>query len=178
MIEIIVKKGDLTREICDAIVNPANSYGMMGGGVALAIRNLGGEEIEKEAMENSPLLIGKAIATTAGNLPSRFVIHSPTMKKPAERGSLKNVEKATHAALECANNLSIKTVAFPGMGTGVGGIGKKAAAEIMIKTIKNFINNKESKKELSLNKIILIGFDDELANEFMRWKQKLKLETR
>ena len=164
MTEIIVKKGDITKERCDAIVNPANSYGLMGGGVALAIRNVGGSEIEKEALEKRPTPVGSAIATTAGRLPARFVIHSPTMKHPAEHIGLENVEKATHAALECAKELGLGSIAFPGMGTGVGGVRKEDAARVMVETIKKFIT--EMKPDME---IILIGFDDELTDAFRKY---------
>ncbi|MEA3254625.1 MAG: macro domain-containing protein [Candidatus Altiarchaeota archaeon] len=173
---IIVKTGDITREKCDAIVNPANSYGLMGGGVALAIRNVGGGVIEKDAVRKSPLPVGRAVATSAGDLPSKFVIHSPTMKSPTERIPLENVGEATYAALECANRLGVDSLAFPGMGTGVGGVKKKEAAEAMIKSIREFMGNKINNN--NLKKIILIGFDDELTNEFMTWNQKLNPEAR
>lgn len=159
--KIVVKKGDITKEKVDAIVNPANSFGMMGGGVAYAIKKAGGEEIEREAMEKSPIPVGEAISTTAGRLNSRIVIHSPTMKNPAERIGIENVEKATLAALRLASKLNIKSLAFPGMGTGVGGIRKRDAARAMIKTIKSFL-----RKDTTLREIILVGFDDELTQEF------------
>ena len=65
---ISVQKGDLTSIICDAIVNPANSYGYMGGGVAGAIKHIGGNEIEKEAVSQAPINVGSAVATTSGKL--------------------------------------------------------------------------------------------------------------
>ncbi len=162
MVEIIAKKGDITVERTDAIVNPANSYGVMGGGVAYAIKRVGGQEIEDEAVENSPILVGTAIATTAGKLPSKFVIHAPTMREPAMRISVENVKKATRAALECACKNKLKSIAFPGMGTGVGGVDKKEAANAMAETIKSFLKEKET----TLSNIILIGYDDELFKEF------------
>ena len=68
-VDIVVKKGDITREKCDAIVNPANSYGLMGGGVALTIRNVGGVK-KKEATEAKAETVKatKALTTTATKL--------------------------------------------------------------------------------------------------------------
>ncbi len=138
MVEILAKQGDITEEEVDAIVNPANSLGVMGGGVAWVIKRKGGEDIEEEAVKKAPISIGCAISTQGGNLPTKFVIHASTMEQPAMKISLENVKKATLAALECASNLKISTMAFPGMGTGVGGIKKKDAAQAMAMAIKNF----------------------------------------
>lgn len=167
---IIVKKGDITDEKCDAIVNPANSYGLMGGGVALAIKRAGDNIIEEEAVRKAPIPVGCAAATTAGKLNARYVIHAPTMTSPAERIDTGNVVCAVRAALVCAEQLAIESIAFPGMGTGVGGVRKEDAARVMIEEIGNFL--KES-KNTNLKKIILIGFDEELYNAFGRWKKRI-----
>ena len=135
---IVVKKGDLTQIVCDAIVNPANSYGYMGGGVAGAIKRVGGIEIEKEAISKAPIVVGKAVATTAGALPCRYVIHAPTMKRPAMKIDVENVKLATRAALEIGIKLNLKTIGIPGMGTGVGGVPADKAA----KAITTFWNVK------------------------------------
>lgn len=155
---IIAKKGDITEE-CDAIVNPANSSGLMGGGVALAIKIKGGEEIEREAINKAPIQVGKAIFTTSGKLKCKYVIHSPTMQKPAMKIPLENVRLATKAALELARKLKIKSIAFPGMGTGVGGIKAKDGARVMIEECKKF-------KGLDIR---LIAFDDELYKAFKNY---------
>jgi O-acetyl-ADP-ribose deacetylase (regulator of RNase III) len=157
---IIVKKGDITEEECDAIVNPANSLGYMGGGVALAIKLKGGKEIEEEAVRKAPIPLGKAIATKAGKLKCKFVIHSPTMQKPAEKIPLENVRLATRAALELAKELKIKSIAFPGMGTGVGGIKAEDAARVMIEECKKF-------EDLEIR---LVAFDEKLYQAFKKFE--------
>ena len=134
---IVVERGDLTQISCDAIVNPANSYGYMGGGVAGAIKRVGGIEIEKEAISKAPIDVGKAVATTAGTLPCQYVIHAPTMKQPAMRIGVDNVRDATRAALELGVELNLKTIAIPGMGTGVGGVPTDDAAEAIISIAKD-----------------------------------------
>ncbi len=153
---ITVKKGDITKEKCDAIVNPANSFGLMGGGVALAIKRKGGKIIEDQAIMKAPILVGKAVATSGGKLKCKYVIHAPTMFRPAQKIGIDNVRKATRAALECAKKMGLKTVALPGMGTGVGGVSYDDAAKAMIEEAKKF-------KEL---KIRLIGFNDKLVKAF------------
>jgi O-acetyl-ADP-ribose deacetylase (regulator of RNase III) len=153
---IILKKGDITEEECDAIVNPANSSGYMGGGVALAIKLKGGKEIEKEAIQKAPIKVGNAIATKAGKLKCKYVIHSPTMQKPGEKIPLENVKLATRAALRLARKLKIKSIAFPGMGTGVGGVKPEDAAKVMLKEFKKF-------EDLEIR---VIAFDEKLYNAF------------
>lgn len=156
---IIFKRGDITQEECDAIVNPANSLGIMGGGVALAIKIKGGEEIEKEARSKSPIKVGRAISTTSGKLKCKYVIHSPTMEKPAQKIPLENVRLATKAALELATKLKIKSIALPGMGTGVGGISQEDAAKAMIEECKKF-------EDLEIR---LMAFDERLYQAFKKF---------
>ena len=140
---IFVKQGDLTQIVCDAIVNPANSYGLMGGGVAGVIRRVGGREIEDEAVAKSPINVGEAIVTTAGKLPCRYVIHAPTMREPAMKIPVENVKLATVAAFKLALQINVKSIALPGMGTGVGGVSKDAAAEEIVSIAKEFENKFE-----------------------------------
>lgn len=158
---IQIEKSDITKFPCDAIVNPANSYGYMGGGVAGAIKRIGGRAIENEAIEQAPIPIGKAVNTTAGSLPCKYVIHAPTMKQPAMRISSENVEIATRAALKKASELDINTIAIPGIGTGVGGVPIDEAAKVMIKAAKEFENNFE--------KIFLICFNEDLVKAFQKY---------
>ena len=63
-LKVVVKAGDITREKVDAVVNPANSFGSMGGGCAQAIKAAGGEEIEKEAISKGPTPVGMAISVS------------------------------------------------------------------------------------------------------------------
>ena len=159
---IIVEKGDLTQIKCDAIVNPANSYGYMGGGVAGAIKRIGGPEIEKEAVSKGPTPVGKAVATTAGSLPCKYVIHAPTMKQPAMRIGIENVKLATNAALSLAVNLKIRSIAIPGMGTGVGGVGTGIAARAIVEIARKY--------EDKIEKIMLVDRNSEMIEEFEKYK--------
>ncbi|MEW5806950.1 MAG: macro domain-containing protein [Acidobacteriota bacterium] len=157
--KISVVKGDITEMEVDAIVNPANSYGWMGGGVAGAIKRKGGKEIEDEAIRKGPTPIGKAILTRAGALPCRHVIHAPTMEQPAGLTNLEKIRKATEAALICADQNELKTLAIPGMGTGVGMVPPEDAALVMLDVIR-----KHNAKILS--EVILVAFDDVLLKAF------------
>lgn len=158
---IVVKKGDLTKISCDAIVNPANSYGYMGGGVAGAIKHVGGEEIEKEAVSKAPIPLGTAIFTKAGKLSCKFVIHAPTMKQPAQRINVENVRFAICAALDLGEKLQLKSIAIPGMGTGVGGVDVNSAAEVIVDIVKKY----DSKFE----QIILIDRNDDMIVAFNKF---------
>jgi O-acetyl-ADP-ribose deacetylase (regulator of RNase III) len=158
---IVVELGDLTQITCDAIVNPANSFGYMGGGVAGAIKRIGGIEIEKEAIAKAPIPVGTAAFTTAGSLPCSFVIHAPTMEQPAMRIGIENVTLATRAALEVGVELKLETIAIPGMGTGVGGVPTDDAAEAIVGTAKGF--------EDKFKKIILVDRNDEMIKSFKKY---------
>ncbi|MGQ9565651.1 MAG: macro domain-containing protein [Candidatus Bathyarchaeales archaeon] len=167
-IKIIVKVGDITQQRADAIVNPANSLLIMGGGVAGAIKRAGGEEIEKEARQYAPISVGKAVATTAGKLKAKYVIHSPTMQKPSMIIGEENVKLAMKGALECAERIKIQSIAFPGLGTGVGGFSLEKAADIMITTLKEHVDRGTKLKE-----IIFVGFRDDLAAAFKKAIDKI-----
>ncbi|MCK5261073.1 MAG: macro domain-containing protein [Thermoplasmatales archaeon] len=136
----------------------------MGGGVAGAIKRVGGTNIEKEAIAKAPIEIGSAIETTAGVLPCKVVIHAPTMKRPAMRIDAENVKKATYAALKLGEKLKIKSIAIPGMGTGVGGVSADDAAQAMVAVVKGF--------EEKFDSIILIDRNEKMTNAFMNFLKK------
>mgnify|MGYP000120728172 FL=1 len=161
VIEVI--KGDITEVEADAIVNPANSLMIMGGGVAGAIKRKGGDIIEKEALRKAPVPVGKAVATTAGKLKAKYVIHAPTMEKPAQRTSLEAVSKAVLAALSVASSMKIKSIAFPGMGTGVGGLRVYDAVKTMAKCIKDYLNS-----GADFDKIFLVAYTDRDLHDFIK----------
>ncbi len=141
---VVVVEGDITKAVVDSIVNPANSLMIMGGGVAGAIKAVGGDEIEKEARKYAPVPIGKAVATKAGKLKARYVIHAPTMEMPAMSIPLDNAIKATRAALEEASKLDINSIAFPAMGAGVGGLSVREVSRAMAREFLKFNREKPS----------------------------------
>lgn len=168
--KIEIDQGDLTTLAVDAVVNPANSRGEMGGGVAGAIRRAGGREIEREAMAQAPIPVGKAVATTAGKLPARFVIHAPTMEKPAQRTTVEAVRRATRAALQLAEELELSSIALPGMGTGVGRVPVDEAAAAIVDTVTSFPPH-------HLRRIILIDRNNEMVEAFRKALAAVKGET-
>lgn len=158
---VSVERGDITQMRADAIVNPANSRLVMGGGVAGAIKRAGGPTIEKEAVQRAPVVVGEAVATTAGKLGAKYVIHAPTMARPAMKTNVTNVEKATTAALNLARELQLTSIAIPGVGTGVGGVPVHEAAQTMIEVIRRHLSERTS-----LKRIFLISINEELTSAF------------
>ncbi len=174
MVEIIVLKGDITEIDADALVNPANSLLIMGGGVAGAIKRKGGAEIEEEARKYAPVPVGEAIITHAGKLKARFIIHAPTMEKPAMLTTTEKVKKAVLAALKLAEEKGLESIAFPGMGTGVGGLSAEEGANAMRDAIIEF---KKSNAFRHLRRIILVAYTDDLYREFLRIKDEIVSAT-
>ncbi|MEM2936343.1 MAG: macro domain-containing protein [Candidatus Bathyarchaeia archaeon] len=160
-VEIVTLTGDITKQKVEAIVNPANSWLVMGGGVAGAIKRVGGEEIEKEALKHAPVPVGRAVATGAGKLEAKYVIHAPTMERPAMQVGPENVRLAVRGALECADSLKLESIALPGMGTGVGGLALEQAAQVMLRETKSHID-----KGTSLRKILFVGLRDDMTHAF------------
>ncbi|MEN3000172.1 MAG: macro domain-containing protein [Acidilobaceae archaeon] len=134
--ELLVTVGDLLQADVDAIVNPANSLMIMGGGVAGAIKRAEGEEIEREAMRHAPLPIGRAVATRTKRLKAKLVIHAPTVERPGGSSSVEAVRAATLAALSVAGEEGVNSLAFPLLGAGVGGLSADVSAEAMVAAMK------------------------------------------
>ena len=159
---IRVVKGDITKVEADAIVNPANSLMIMGGGVASAIKRVGGDDIEFEARRHAPVPIGEAVVTSGGKLRAKYVIHAPTMERPAMRTNEAKVRAAVRAALRRAHSLGLRSIAFPGMGTGVGGLDPNVAAKAMIEEVINFL-----KRGGRISEVLLVAFTDDLYRAFI-----------
>src|SRR6476659_3971758 len=113
-----VVEGDIAAIVVDAVANAANNHLWMGAGVAGAIKRAGGEEIEREAMAQGPIEVGDAIATGAGRLPARWVIHAAVMGQDLPT-SAKAIESASRRTLELADELGAESLALPAFGTGV-----------------------------------------------------------
>lgn len=161
-VEISALHADITKLEVEAIVNAANTRLYMGGGVAGAIKRAGGKEIEEEAVKKGPIKIGEAIATSAGKLKAKYVIHAPTMELDFKTDESK-VRLATIAALNKAKELKIESIAFPALGTGVGGLPKDLVAKIMVEEIKKHID-----RGTSLRKVILADINQEQIDFFKK----------
>ena len=128
-----VVEGDITQLEVDAIANAANDRLWMGAGVAGAIKRAGGAEIEREAVSQGPIETGDAVATGAGRLKARHVIHGAVMGQDLRtNGDL--VRRTTRRCLALADALACRSVALPAFGTGVGGFPLGECARIMVGT--------------------------------------------
>jgi O-acetyl-ADP-ribose deacetylase (regulator of RNase III) len=128
---IEVLQADVTTLAVDAIANAANTDLLHGGGVAAAIARAAGPELERESRERAPIGLGDAVETTAGAMPSRWVIHAATMELGGPT-SAEIIERATASTLERAEELGCRSVALVAFGTGVGGFPLDEAARIMV----------------------------------------------
>lgn len=172
-IEII--KGDITQLKVDAIVNAANSSLLGGGGVDGAIHRAGGPSIVEECrriVDNQGYCkTGKAVITTAGNLPAKFVIHTvgPIWVGGKACEEIRLAE-CYRNSLQLAVENDVRTIAFPGISTGVYGFPKESAARISVDTIIDFLNS-----ESSIEKVYLVCYNDdnyELTKNY--YSEKLK----
>jgi O-acetyl-ADP-ribose deacetylase (regulator of RNase III) len=131
----MLRQGDLTEADVDAIVNAANNDLMLGGGVAGAIRVKGGLSIQQECDRIGPIALGEAAITGAGRLPARHVIHAASMRL-GESTSEANLRAATRNSLMRANENSLKTIAFPAIGTGIAGFPIERCAHVMLNEVR------------------------------------------
>src|SRR5689334_6244383 len=127
--EVILKLGDLTTMEVDAIVNAANNDLQLGGGVAGAIRRLGGESIQRECDAIGSIPIGGAAITSAGKLPCRFVIHAASMQLGGQT-TARALRTSTAHSLRIAAEHGLRSVAFPEVGTGIAGFPTTECAQI------------------------------------------------
>jgi O-acetyl-ADP-ribose deacetylase (regulator of RNase III) len=162
-LHIHVIHGSLLQMDVDVIVNAANSYGLMGGGVAGVIRRVAGSRVEDEARQCAPISVGKAVLTSAGKTSFQGIIHAPTMPEPAMRIPVANVALATRAALTVADEHQFSSIGIPGMGTGVGGVSVIDAGNAMIWEIRQF-------QPKFLHTVVLVDID---ASMIDAWKKHL-----
>jgi O-acetyl-ADP-ribose deacetylase (regulator of RNase III) len=134
--QIHLAKSDISDMAVDAIVSPANSLGIMGGGVAAVLSRKGGPTIQREAMSLAPIAVGAAVVTNAGTLWAKNIIHAPTMEEPGLKVSVENVRRATRAALLAASQRGFVVIALPGLGTGLGGADPADAARAMVNELR------------------------------------------
>jgi O-acetyl-ADP-ribose deacetylase (regulator of RNase III) len=131
---------DITTYRADAIVNAANSELLPGGGVCGAIHRAGGpaiaEECRRVRTERGPLPPGKAVATTAGNLPARYVIHTVgPIWNGGNRGEAEILASCYRESMRVADELQLHAIAFPAISTGIFGYPVEQAAAVAIPTI-------------------------------------------
>jgi len=164
--KIIIIQGDITEMAVDAIVNAANNTLLGGGGVDGAIHRAGGPIILEQCKKIGGCPTGEARITTAGNMPSKYVIHTVG---PVYKGGNKNEDKllynAYYNSLKLAKEYGLKTIAFPAISTGVYRYPKDEACSIAIKAVMDFID-----KEGELEEVYFVLFS---KNDYNLYENKL-----
>jgi O-acetyl-ADP-ribose deacetylase len=138
MAKVEVREADVTKLEVDAIANAANTRLAHGGGVAGAIARAGGPSIQEESDRVAPIGLGEAVATPAGDLPSRWVIHAATMELGGPT-SADIIRRATAATLATAEELGARSLALVAFGTGVGGFPIEEAARIEVEEVRRHL---------------------------------------
>jgi len=133
---IVIIAGDLVEQNVDAIVNAANSDLILGGGVAGAIRSRGGPQIQAECDAHGPVKVGEAAVTGGGELPAHHVIHAASMVL----GGATTAE-SLHHAFRLAQQLGVKTIGVPAVGTGIAGFPIDACAVVMARALRRALDN-------------------------------------
>ena len=159
--KVVVMKGDITNIEADAIVNAANTDLILGSGVAGAIRKKGGDLIQDECNKIGSIPLGEAAITGAGNLRARYVIHAAAMHLGGKVGEV-SLRDTTYNSLLRASEKNLKTIAFPAIGTGVGGFPMKNCARVMVDTVSEFLQDKHS----SIKRVYFVLFDEECFDVF------------
>lgn len=136
---------DITTVEVDVIVNAANSSLLGGGGVDGAIHRAGGPAILAECKEiverQGPLPTGEAVMTTAGNLPARRVVHTvgPIWGEVPDDEAVALLASCYRNSLDLARHVSARTVAFPGISTGVYRFPKPLAVETAVAAVRSWV---------------------------------------
>ena len=165
---IRIVRGDITDETVDAIVNAANSSLLGGGGVDGAIHRRGGPSILQATKElrattlPDGLPTGQAIATTAGDLAAKWVIHTvgPVWSSREDRTPL--LQNAYRSSLRVARELGARTVAFPAVSAGIYGWPMDDAARIAISTVRAVLSSGVG----SVEPVRFVLFNDEAFDAF------------
>jgi O-acetyl-ADP-ribose deacetylase (regulator of RNase III) len=160
--EIEVRQADITKLEVDAIANAANTELKHGGGVAGAISRAGGPAVQEESDRVAPIVLGEAVETTAGGMPSRWVIHAATMELGGPT-SADIIRRATASTLAKADELGAKSLALVAFGTGVGGFPIAQAARIEAEEVRRHLD-----KGSGIERVVFAVFGDEAREAFER----------
>lgn len=157
-------QGDITRFVCDGIVNAANESLLGGGGVDGAIHGAGGPAILEECRKIGGCRTGQAVATTAGKLPAKKVLH--TVGPVWKGGNAGESELLRSAVVECLKlgiSERLGHLAFPAISTGIYGYPIDKAAEVMLKAVSDYL---AEAPEGSLRRITFVLFNSETYRTF------------
>lgn len=137
---IMIIAGDLVDQDVDAIVNAANNELVLGGGVAGAIRNAGGTTIQQECDAHGPVKVGESALTGAGELSARHIIHAASMALGGST-TTESLQSSMDHAFRLADELGVKTIAIPAVGTGIAGFPMEECAVVMAHALSRALAN-------------------------------------
>jgi O-acetyl-ADP-ribose deacetylase (regulator of RNase III) len=127
--------GDICDLEVDAIVNAANVSLWMSTGVSGEIKRAGGDAIEFAAVRQAPIPLGQAVFTPAGRLAAKVIIHAASLDRD-RRTNADIIDRAVRSAMTVARDLRVSSIAFPAMGTGVGGFPLDEAARVTVGAVR------------------------------------------
>lgn len=166
--KIVLQQGDLTEMDTDAIVNAANNDLQLGGGLAGVIRRKAGDGVQRECNEIGTIPVGGAAITSAGKLKARHIIHAASM----QLGGFTTghaLRASTAHSLRIASEKGLRTVAFPAIGTGIGGFPLSECAAIMLQETVEHL-----KRPTSLETIHFVLFDKTSLSAFEKALREIK----
>lgn len=166
--KIVLMHGDLTEMETDAIVNAANNDLQHGGGVAGAILRKGGEIIQQESDALGTIPIGSAANTIGGRLKARYVIHAASMELGGKTAA-SALRSSIPYSLAIAVKKGLKSIAFPAVGTGIGGFPIQQCAEIMLEEVAKHLQS-----EYSLEIVYFVLYDQNALEIFDKTWQQMK----
>ncbi len=158
---IRIVRGDITNELVDAIVNATNASLRPGGGVCGAIHSAGGKAVTEDCRrvmaDRGPLVPGEAVATVAGDLKARYVIHAlGPVWHGGEQGEPDALAATYRNSIELADKLGLQSIAFPSISTGIYGYPMMAAAHVALRALRNALQHSRSVREV---RIVLFDAD-------------------
>ena len=150
---IVLKRGDITSEAVECIVNAANNHLLGGGGVDGAIHRAGGSRILEECLairaRQGGCPTGSAVMTTGGNLPAKYVIHTVgPVWAGGKREEASLLRSCYAASLKLAAQHGLRTIAFPSISTGVYGYPISGAAPVALDAVRQFSNRSTTIEEV------------------------------
>jgi len=145
-------KGDITEREIDAIINTSNNMLILGSGLGGAIKSKGGPSIAEECSRYSPIEVGDAVVTKAGNLKARYIIHTALTEFDGPILE-ENIRKSLISSLKIANKRKMKSLAIPDMSMGIVRFSPKHCSLILFEVLEKFLE--EDNRTLATIEIVV-----------------------
>jgi O-acetyl-ADP-ribose deacetylase len=166
--KIVLQEGDLTETEADAIVNAANNDLQLGGGLAGVIRRKAGDAIQRECNDIGTIPVGGAAMTSGGKLKARHIIHAASMQLGGQTTAY-GLRASTAHSLRIAAENGLRSIAFPAIGTGIGGFPLSECAAIMLHEVAEHL-----KRPTTLETVQFVLFDNTSLAAFEKALREMK----